>query len=159
MDCLPDLGWQLCGLCCCPSFLYYMIFVGILLIPEHWTVDFHRWLDSWWWRDYIKFRWRQFKCTSWPFTSVFVCTLQAWPMGSCAFCLTCPGFLIVVIEFISILDLFLVSVGGGWSWFLIFFFDLEVDLCLLFVACVSFFGRICFIFSWVVFDFFFFFFF
>ena len=35
---LPDRGWQLCGLCCCPCFLYYMIFVGILMIPEHWTV-------------------------------------------------------------------------------------------------------------------------
>ena len=42
-------------------------------------------------------------------------------------------------------------------WFFSFSLDLEVDLHLLFVACVSFFGRICcFIFFWVVFSIYFF---
>ena len=74
--------------------------------------------------------------------SVFVFTLPAWPMGACAFCLSYPGFLIVGIESISILSLFSVSIGGfgvGFQFFS-FSFDLEVNLCLLFVACVSFFG-------------------
>ena len=75
-------------------------------------------------------------------TSLFICTLPAWLMGTCAFCLNCPGFLIVDIETISISILNLFLVGGVGVGFLIFFsfaFDLEVDLCLLFVACVSFF--------------------
>ena len=87
-------------------------------------------------------------------TSAFVCTLPAWPMGACAFYLSCLGFLIVGVEFISIsiLNLFLVSIGV-----FSFSFDLEVDLYQLFVACVSFFGRICcFIFCWVVFGIYFF---
>ena len=45
-------------------------------------------------------------------TSVFVFTLPAWPMGARAFCLSSPGFLIVGVESISILSLFLVSIGG-----------------------------------------------
>ena len=75
-------------------------------------------------------------------TSAFVFTLPAWPMGACAFCLSYPGFLIVGVESISILSLFLVSIEGfgvGF-WFFSFSFDLEIDQCLLFVACVSFFG-------------------
>ena len=69
-------------------------------------------------------------------TSVFICTLPAWPMGVSAFCLSCLGFLIVGVESISIsiLNLFLVSIRGG----VIFSFDHEVDLCLLFVACFIF---------------------
>ena len=79
-------------------------------------------------------------------TSVFIFTLPAWPIGTCAFCLSSPGFLNVGVESISILSLFLVSIEGFWVgfWFFSFSFDLEVNLCLLFVACVSFF--------WVVFD-------
>ena len=45
-------------------------------------------------------------------TSVFVFALPAWPMGACAFYLSSSGFLIVGIESISILSLFLVSIGG-----------------------------------------------
>ena len=73
-------------------------------------------------------------------TSVFICTLPAWPMRACAFCLCCSGFLIVGIESISIsiLNLFLVSIGGFGVDFFSFAFDLEVDLCLLFVVSVSF---------------------
>ena len=44
-------------------------------------------------------------------TSVFVFTLPARPMGACAFCLSSPGFFNVGIESISILSLFLVSIG------------------------------------------------
>ena len=92
-------------------------------------------------------------------TSAFIFTLPAGPMGACAFCLSSLGFLNVGVESISILSLFLVSIEGfgvGF-WFFSFFFDLEVDLCLLFVACISFLGgRICcFIFCWVAFDIFF----
>ena len=45
-------------------------------------------------------------------TSVFVFTLPAWPIGACAFCFSSPGFLIEGVESISILSLFLVSIGG-----------------------------------------------
>ena len=74
-------------------------------------------------------------------TSVFVFTLPARPMGACAFCLSSSGFLNVGVESISILSFVFSFHRGIWSWFLIFSFsfDLEVDLCLLFVACVSFF--------------------
>ena len=55
---------------------------------------------------------------------MFVCTHPAWPMEACAFCLSCPGFLIVGIESISvsILNLFLVSGWGvGVDFFLLIF--------------------------------------
>ena len=45
-------------------------------------------------------------------TSEFICTLPAWPMGACTFYLSCLGFLIVGVESISILNLFLFSIGG-----------------------------------------------
>ena len=45
-------------------------------------------------------------------TSVFVFTLLARPMGACAFYLSSSGFLIEGIGSISILSLFLVSIGG-----------------------------------------------
>ena len=90
-------------------------------------------------------------------TSVFVCTLPALPMGTCTFCLSCPGFLIAGVESISVsiwsIFFYVFSFYGGC--FLSFPFLREFDLCL-FVACVSFFGMICgFIFCWVVFVIFF----
>ena len=37
-----------------------------------------------------------------PGLSLIICTLPAWPVGVYAFCLSCPSFLIVGVESISI---------------------------------------------------------
>ena len=80
-------------------------------------------------------------------------------MGASAFCLSCPSFLVVGVDSISVpicsifLNLFLVSIEGFGVglWYFSFSFVLEVDLCFLYLV-IHFFGRICcFIFSRIVF--------
>ena len=63
-------------------------------------------------------------------TFVFICTLPAWAMGTCAFYLSCPGFLVVGVESISIsiLNLFLLSMGGGVGFWFFFLFPLILKL-------------------------------
>ena len=86
------------------------------------------------------------------FTLVFICILPAWPMRTCAFCLSCPRSLIVGVESISIsissifLNLFLVSGGGAWSWFLIFFFffcSWNWSMSTFYISCFIFWGSGC----------------
>ena len=103
----------------------------------------HRWLGSWWWRDCIKFGWGQSKCASWSFTDhFFVCIYSSSLANGGLYCLfKFPWLFDCGLESISILSLFFVSIGvfGVDFLFFSFSFDLEVDLCLLFVTCVSFF--------------------
>ena len=104
---------KLCGLCRCPCFLYYMIFVGILLFPEHWTVYLFPWVTWLLMMKGLHQIWLEGSLNGLSLiTSVFIFALPAWPIGVCAFCLSSPGFLIVGVESISILSLFLVSIGG-----------------------------------------------
>ena len=140
-----------CGLCHYPYFLHYKLFVGIFFYL--WVLhclfiligDFV--LDA----EGTALNLAGGSLNVLPdlslFTLVFICTLPAWPMGAYAFCLSCPGFLIVGVESIStsicsiFLNLFFVFIGGfgvGF-WFSSFSLVLEVDLCLLFIACISFF--------------------
>ena len=116
----------------------------------------HKWLCSWCWGDCIKFGWEQFECTSWSFTVHFGVDMYSFSLAneSLYFPFKSPqlfdcGYRVHFNFHLFYIFKFVFSFGGGGS--PSFPLVLEVNLCLLLVACVSFFGgRICcFLFSWV----------
>ena len=114
------------------------------MFPEHWTVYLFpsvTWLLMM--KDCIKFGWGQFKCASWSFTEHFCVRIYSSSQANGSLCFLFKFLWLfecghwVHFNFKFVFSFYM----GFWSCFLIFSFsfDLEVDLCLLFVACVSFF--------------------